>query len=262
MLRWAYAQFFAKNLVKIHKKFSGHVCPREGAGTGEPHPRLQMGPAAAKAKAPRAIRSRATQACATKSQATGQATRRGSDHESVIESWKKGLDGAAMRAYVWLTVRSRIGRRSRGQQELNMAQVMIAKTHVVEVDVDAFTPAVREYIWNYGLKQVLNDAGSAGKSPDEKLGMAQKKLDALLRGEVGRAREAVDEVEAEARKIARKMIGDALRRKGKKVADFDEEMLKEKVKELAARDDVRTAAMERLAIKADVAGDDVLDGLL
>lgn len=146
-----------------------------------------------------------------------------------------------------------------------MAQVLIAKTHVVDVDTEALTPAVREYIFNYGLKQVLNDAGSAGKSPDEKLGMAQKKLDALLRGEVARAREAVDEIGAEARRIARKRIGDALRAKGQKLKDVEAKAMDDAVAKLAQRADIMEAAREAVeARRGAVVGisDDILEGLL
>lgn len=146
-----------------------------------------------------------------------------------------------------------------------MAQVLIAKTHTLEVDTEALTPAVREYIFNYGLKQVLNDAGSAGKTPDEKLGMAQKKLDAMLRGEVARAREAVDEIGAEARRIARKRIGDALRAKGSKLKDVEAKAMDDAVAKLAARADIMEAAREAVEARKGVAAsvsDDVLEGLL
>ncbi len=136
--------------------------------------------------------------------------------------------------------------------------VMIAKTHALSVDVEALSPQVREYIFAYGLKQVLNDAGSAGKSPDEKLGMAQKKLDALLRGEVRAMRESVDEVTSEARKIAERLIRNALRAQGRKIADVDKEVLRAKIAELANRDDIRAKAEEAVAarkgLEADVGG--------
>lgn len=146
-----------------------------------------------------------------------------------------------------------------------MAQVLIAKTHTLEVDTEALTPAVREYIFNYGLKQVLNDAGSAGKTPDEKLGMAQKKLDALMRGEVARAREAVDEIGAEARRIARKRIGDALRAKGQKLKDVEAKAMDDAVAKLAQRADIMEAAREAVEARRGAAvgiSDDILEGLL
>jgi hypothetical protein len=68
--------------------------------------------------------------------------------------------------------------------------VTIAKVHTLAVDPSKFNADVLEYIFTYGLKQVLNDAGSAGKSPDQKRNMAIVKLDALYKGELRKAREA------------------------------------------------------------------------
>ena len=139
-------------------------------------------------------------------------------------------------------------------------QVKIAKSdaHVLDVDFSALPEASKAYIIAYGVKQVLNDAGSAGKSPDEKLGMAQKKLDALLRGEVRAMRESVDEMTAEARKIAEGLIRNALRAQGRKIADVDKEALRAKIAELANRDDIRAKAEEAVAarkgLEADVGG--------
>lgn len=68
--------------------------------------------------------------------------------------------------------------------------VTIAKTHEVLIDAGHFNDDVLTYIFNYGLKQVLNDAGSAGKNADQKRDMALVKLDALYNGELRKAREA------------------------------------------------------------------------
>jgi transcription termination factor NusB len=138
-----------------------------------------------------------------------------------------------------------------------MEQVMIArsKEHVVEVDEARFTPAVREFIFAYGLKQLLNDAGSAGKNPDEKLGMAQKKLDALYTGEVRRHRDAVDEVTSEARKIAEGLIKNALRAQGRKIGDVDKDILRAKVAEVAERPDIRAKAQDAVAARKGLATD-------
>ena len=134
-------------------------------------------------------------------------------------------------------------------------QVMIAKTHALDVRDEDFSPEVRAYVFAYGLKQVLNDAGSAGKSPDEKLGMAQKKLDALLRGEVRAMREGVDEVTSEARKIAEGLIKNALRAQGRKIADIDKEVLRAKVAELAERPDIRSKAQDAVIARKGLVTD-------
>lgn len=139
-------------------------------------------------------------------------------------------------------------------------QVMIAKTHTLDVRDEDFSPEVRAYVFAYGLKQVLNDAGSAGKNPDEKLGMAQKKLDAMLRGEIRAMRESVDEVTSEARKIAEGLIKNALRAQGRKIADVDKEVFRAKVAELAERPDIRAKAEEAVASRKGLEAD--LGGLL
>lgn len=72
----------------------------------------------------------------------------------------------------------------------NVRDVTIAKVHTLVVDPSRFNSDVLEYIFAYGLKQVLNDAGSAGKNADQKRDMALVKLDALYNGELRKAREA------------------------------------------------------------------------
>lgn len=87
--------------------------------------------------------------------------------------------------------------------------VTIAKTHEVAVDAGRFNADVLNYIFNYGLKQVLNDAGSAGKSPDQKRDMALVKLDALYAGELRKSREpgqSADPVAKEAWRIAGDLV--------------------------------------------------------
>lgn len=98
-------------------------------------------------------------------------------------------------------------------------QISIAKTHEIVVNTERFSDHVRQYIFDYGLKQVLNDAGSTGKNADEKLAMANKKLDALYAGEVRQARES-DPVRAEARNMAKAAVMRDLKKVGKKVEDL------------------------------------------
>ena len=69
-------------------------------------------------------------------------------------------------------------------------EITIAKLNTLQVDLAQFNDDVLRYLFNYGLRQVLNDAGSAGKSPLEKLAMAETKLAALYAGELRKAREA------------------------------------------------------------------------
>lgn len=150
----------------------------------------------------------------------------------------------------------------------NVLQVVIARTHAVEVDRAKLTVPVSEFIFAYGLKQLLNDAGSTGKNPDEKLAMAQKKLAALYEGVVrtaGSGKPGKSPLEAEAYRIAWAMIKAGIIAKGLKVKDFSEEKRDELVARLIAKDEsIMNKAREALEAKqaaptvdlADLMGDD------
>lgn len=93
--------------------------------------------------------------------------------------------------------------------------VTIAKTHEIKINPANFNDDVLNYIFNYGLKQVLNDAGSAGKDADQKRDMAIVKLDALYNGELRKAREAgepADPVGKEAYRLAGELVAKQLGR--------------------------------------------------
>ena len=68
------------------------------------------------------------------------------------------------------------------------------------------TEAVRAYVWDYGITQILNDAGSAAKTASEKIAMAEKKLAALMAGDLRAARET-DPIRAEALRLAIESVG-------------------------------------------------------
>ena len=152
-----------------------------------------------------------------------------------------------------------------------MQTVVIARTHGLEIDPAKFNVAVTEFIFNYGLKQLLNDAGSTGKNPDEKLAMAQKKLQALYEGVVrtaGSGKPGKTPLEAEAYRIAWAMIKAGIIAKGLKVKDFAEEKRDELVARLIAKDEsIMDKAREALATKAtaptvdlaDLMGDDEVE---
>lgn len=104
--------------------------------------------------------------------------------------------------------------------------VLIAKTHLIEVDTAVLTDEVKAFVFNYGMKQLLNDAGSAGKDADEKLAMAQKKLDGLYAGEVRRvsaAKASIDPVQAEAERLAWDAIKAGLKAAGRKASEVTDE---------------------------------------
>ena len=145
-------------------------------------------------------------------------------------------------------------------------EVSLGKGGSIEVNVDRLHehPAVVEYIFNYGLKQMLNDVHASEKEPSLKLGLSQKKLDSLYRGEVAQSRASSgDPVAREMRAMAEADVKDALRKLGKKVSDYTKDTLASVIdKKLEKNEEAyRKAAMAKLAIKpkgADMSAEDVL----
>lgn len=98
----------------------------------------------------------------------------------------------------------------------------------LDVDVDGLQPNVVEYVIRYGLTQILNDAHSQvtrESHPDddaraaECLALAQKKLDAMIAGEVRTQTRTGDAVMAEAIRMATATVKAAFRRAGIKMPD-------------------------------------------
>lgn len=114
--------------------------------------------------------------------------------------------------HIYFTVITVMAGSTESQMSIDLVtvrDVTIAKVHTIAVDPSKFNSDVHEYIFAYGLKQVLNDAGSAGKSPDQKRDMALVKLDALYNGELRKAREpgqSADPVAKEAWRIAGDLV--------------------------------------------------------
>ena len=109
-----------------------------------------------------------------------------------------------------------------------MTNVIIAKDETLIVDEAKLPQIAKDYIWAYGLKQVLNDAGSAGKGKAEKLVMAKAKLEALYAGTIRTAREGKPGASQAETLAARFAMADAKRAiiaKGRKVKEFDEATL-------------------------------------
>lgn len=67
--------------------------------------------------------------------------------------------------------------------------VRIARSddHVITINQAAFADHVQAFIFNYGIRQLLNDAGASFKTVDEKFDAAHAKWQRLLDGEIGRA---------------------------------------------------------------------------
>ena len=127
---------------------------------------------------------------------------------------------------------------------------------VVDVAKLAEHPAVVNYIFNYGLKQMLNDVHAAEKDAAAKLGLSQKKLDSLYKGEVAQARatSAGDKLTREMRLVATEIVKDKLRAIGKPWGKLSKDVQKSVVDKYIETyaDDVKKAAQARLdAVKGD-----------
>lgn len=113
--------------------------------------------------------------------------------------------------------------------------VALGKTgHSVTVQTERLDPEVLAHVFGYGLKQVLNDAAAGGKTTDEKVGLFNKKLEALYEGTLRAARES-DPVAREAKRIATDWL--AAKGVGPKAEDFKAKLAKvmadEKIQHLA-----------------------------
>lgn len=112
-----------------------------------------------------------------------------------------------------------------------MTQVNIAGIRDLTVDESKFTEQVRTYIFNYGLKQMLNDVHAsitAKVEPDEtkrneqKMAAAEKKLASLYAGNVAQPRGSRKDAVAQFMfKLAETFILGQLPKIGKKRSDFD-----------------------------------------
>lgn len=124
-----------------------------------------------------------------------------------------------------------------------MTNVVIAKVHSIEVDEAKFSDAVKEFIFAYGLKQLLNDAGSAGKTPDEKLAMGEKKLASLYEGTLRTARVGgggKDPVAAEMDRIAWEVLRAAIMGQGRKLKDVTDEQKAELIEKYLKKYEAKT----------------------
>lgn len=123
----------------------------------------------------------------------------------------------------------------------NRIAVSLGKTgHSVTVQVERLEPDVLAHVFNYGLKQILNDAAAGGKTEDEKLGLFNKRLETLYSGSLRAARES-DPVAKEAKRIAT----DYVTRKTQLKAGSDE--FKAAVGRAAASDAIRHLAEAAVA---------------
>lgn len=132
--------------------------------------------------------------------------------------------------------------------------VSLGKGGSIVVDVERLEahPAVVEYVFNYGLKQMLNDVHAGEKEPSAKLGLSQKKLDSLYEGKVAQSRESGgDPIAKEMRAMAENDLKAKIRALGKQIGKIDKKLFAELVgKQVASNEEAyRKAAEAKLAIK-------------
>jgi hypothetical protein len=143
---------------------------------------------------------------------------------------------------------------------------------LIQVDAAQLaSPAVQAYIFQYGLKQMLNDvhAGeTAKKTPDEKTrrenkqALVAKKLASLYAGEVAQARiGAGDPVGRKMRELAEADLKVKMRTLGRKVSEIDKAVWAEVIsKQVASKEAAYRAAAEKiLSVKVETVADDGLD---
>lgn len=152
--------------------------------------------------------------------------------------------------------------------------VSIGEAGETNVDTSKFNAAVNAYIFQYGLKQMLNDvhAGETkAKTADDatrkanKLALVEKKLASLYAGEVAQARvgSTGSPVEREMRTMAEADLKAKIKSIGKKVSDYEKDVWTKVVgKQVEANEAAyRKAAEAKLAIKPET-GEDNADELL
>lgn len=116
--------------------------------------------------------------------------------------------------------------------------------------------AVVNYIFNYGLKQMLNDVHASEKDAKAKLALSLKKLDSLYKGEVAQARatSSGDKLQREMRLVATEIVKDKLRAIGRAWGKLPKDVQKSVVDKYLETyaDDVRKVAQARIdATKGD-----------
>ncbi len=112
----------------------------------------------------------------------------------------------------------------------------IGKAGVMTIDLAAMPDESLNYIFMYGLKQVLADAHSQAKTKDEATAMSEKKLAALYEGKfrVSSSRTS-DPVLKEAKRLAGIALDGALAAKGLSRKDKTKEEITKAIEALAPR---------------------------
>lgn len=151
-----------------------------------------------------------------------------------------------------------------------MTTVNVGKSIEIEIDFAAMPQAALDHIMYIGARNILMDSHAsitADEYPDadarqEAAGaMVQKKLDALMRGEVRvvGTREG-DPVRAEALRLATDIVKGKIRKAGKKVVDYEARAIREAAAKLITPELLATAKA-RVDEARSAGGDTTLDDL-
>lgn len=135
-------------------------------------------------------------------------------------------------------------------------EVTVAKFESITVDVSNLEEHVQEFIFTYGLRQLLNDAGASKKTLEEKVEAAQMKLARLHEGMTGRvAGVAKDATTGIMERLALAAVKGKIKAAGKKFDSFSEEQIEGAVsKYIAANHDALAAeAQKQIDARKDAA---------
>lgn len=107
------------------------------------------------------------------------------------------------------------------------------------------------HVFEYGLRQILNDAMASEPKPAEALALAEKRLANLMEGKLrATSTREGDPIKRETRRIAEERVTVAIKKQGRKpkeVANFAQ-----LVKDVMAREDVQAQARANVAAIADL----------
>lgn len=151
-----------------------------------------------------------------------------------VRFWDLQFDGNELCSICRATVLDGNGVGTMAKIELNgTVEREIGKAGILSIDFDKLPQASLDYIFAYGLKQVLADAHSSAKTLEEAKALSEKKLAALYEGTIrASSGRTSDPVLAEAKRLAKAALEKALKEAGKKATP---EAMKEAVIKLMPR---------------------------
>lgn len=104
--------------------------------------------------------------------------------------------------------------------------VTIAKiSQSIDIDFDTMPDSSRDFIFNYGIRQYLNDAVAGESDADKGLEKVMARMAKLESGDLSaRAGRESDPIKVEMKALARNAVRNAIRKAGKKVSDYEDQI--------------------------------------